>query len=51
MAEITSDLELADVTEEQWEQARADSLVLQAAIEKGLIDNDTVVDLQLTVLR
>jgi hypothetical protein len=46
---ITADLELADVTEEQWVQARTDSLVLAEAINAGLLDGDTANELQLSV--
>jgi len=47
--EITADLELEDVTEEQWTQARTDSLVLAEAINRGLLDGDVATALQLEV--
>lgn len=46
---ITANLELADVTEEQWIQARTDSLVLAEAINAGLLDAETAMELQLSV--
>ena len=46
---ITAELELADVTEAQWIQARTDSLVLEEAINSGLLDGETATALQLAV--
>ena len=46
---ISPDLELEDVTEEVWIQARTDSLVLEEAIDRGLLDANEAAELSLIV--